>query len=223
MAKKNYSKSTKEAARKYGASQGWIRLSNKRISEFVQLVKEAKGYVNTTALTEFAEITNRFSIIEETKMLEAARLWMNVNYPDSIELTKAILDEFDFEVRSSLNIPYPTSDDYFEFVYDLLSPLGKDELETVFDSADDGLQLFVSNEYGFSNTDVVDQLFYGNLIQATIIDLDGSVRYIGSDRIDFWDVFRELGGGTSFPIYNAYYERDDFGNTYLQIVIIGYY
>ena len=77
---------------------------------------------------------------------------------------------------------------------------------------------------GFSDSDVVDDhLKMKNFLNAKIIDVDGNIKYNGSDRRSFWDAFRELTYQNIFPIYNCFIVYDSVGDFELTIEITSYY
>ena len=224
MAKKKYSKRTRESAYLYGQTQKprWKKLSEKRIRQFLKAVNDAKGYINPASIESFAMET--FAVYQQNakKMAEAARRWAQTQRPEWERLTEQRLEEFEEEFEEwaeGEGIERPSADDAFDFAESVFVDFEEfealPEVEKVY---------IVTNGIGWDNPDAIDN-FLDNprFIEIRIIDFDGSLVYSGPDRRDFWDTFRSLGGEDKYPYFEAYRESDEYGNIFITVQITGYY
>jgi hypothetical protein len=224
MLKKKYSRSTLESARLYAVSQGWKKLSKKRVQSFLEDVKFSTGYVNKASLRNYAVQTYNFIESENKRYKEATYRWAQVNKPDWENITDNRVEEFKQQLidwADEFNIESINSDLALEFANLSLSPIDVEELDNTFL---DDRSFIVTNMAGWSDSDAVDEFLQRpEFIEAKIIDIDQSIVYLGTDRRDFWDSFRSLSSGNRYPIYNAWQETDKFGNIFVTIKITGYY
>lgn len=220
--KKKYSKSTKEAARLFGKTKGWKKLSQKRIQTFIDSVELATGYVNKSSIQKYADVSLEIYKVDVKKITEAAKQWAQNNFPEWDRLSKERLDTFknEFQIWAESNNIEASSDNALEFAKQSfgveLDEFGQEVIsEPVY---------IIENMPGWNDSDVVDDLMnLDNFVEIRLVDVDGFIVYIGNDRTDFWDIFRGLGGDSQFPIYDSYYEQDEFGNLFITVKIVGYY
>jgi hypothetical protein len=224
MLKKKYSRSTLDSARLYAETKGWKKLSKKRVQSFLDNVKNATGYITPNSIKNYAELSYSVSDSENKRYKEATYRWAQANRPDWDNITQNRIDEFKNEFTAwaiENGYDFINSELALDFANQSLNPSDVEQLdETFFDDRN----YFTRSMAGWSDPDVVDSFInLPNFIQATIIDVDQSVLFIGTERKDFWDVFRDLTTGNVFPIYDAYYQQDKYGNVFVTIQITGYY
>jgi hypothetical protein len=240
MAKKKiYSKRTKEAARLYGKTQGWKKLSQKRIKAYLDSVFRAKGFLNIQAIENFAASYKAKYDIEQRKYFEAAKVFGSKAGWERI--TEQRFNQFlkIYENYCKANdIKRLSADDAMDFALDyeddFLTEDDIDELDD--DNFDKGLDvplftdtyqepyMIVEGQAGWSDPDALDdRINEPNFIEIELIDFDGTIVYSGSDRRDFWDSLRELSDGIRYPIYDASYIESDDGDIYITVKVTGYY
>jgi hypothetical protein len=196
----------------------------------------ARGFTNIQVIENFAAKAKEVHTREKAKLFEAAKVFGSKRGWERI--TENRFAEFlrIFENYCKANgIKRTNSDDAMEFALDyeedFIDDDEIDELQQEDFSGDVSFNIpfreekyIVSDMAGWSDSDTVDDfLNMPNFIEVTLIDFDGSIVYQGSDSKDFWDSFRELSDGNSFPIYDAYYVEDDDGNLFITAKVKGYY
>jgi hypothetical protein len=224
MLKKKYSRSTLESARLYAVSQGWKKLSKKRVQSFLEDVKFSTGYINKASLRNYAIESFNYVDSENKRYKEATYRWAQANRPDWDKITDNRVEEFKQQLidwADDLKIEFIDSDLALEFANNSLNPM---DIETLDDKFQDSRSFLVTNQAGWSDSDEVDDVIKKpEFVEGKIINVDQSIVYLGSDRRDFWDSFRSLSSGNRYPIYNAWQETDKFGNIFITIKITGYY
>lgn len=223
MAKKKYSKKTLAAARDYGKLLGWKRLSPKRVRNFLDSVKELTGHVNIQNIVKVSKGSKEYSDSENIRYVEAARRWAQINRPTWNRIEKEELKEFksEFERFANENKIFINSSNALDFADSFLTPQEIFEVETEFE---DERTYLVRSLAGFNESDIVDSfLKMPTFYDAKIIDVDGRIVYLGSDRTAFWDSFRELTINNSFPIYDAYYTTNNDGTNRIVIEVTSYF
>lgn len=234
---KDYGKRTIDAAKKFGYTRGWKKLSYKRIRIFLDLVYSAMGYVNISSIELYAEKTFQIYQREISKLVEAARVFGKKEGWERI--TENRINEFYdifLDYCKKNGIINPDIDDAMDFAYSYKEgEIDEDDYDIDDDEEYEDVRYWISEEReapfyiitgaaGWDDSDTVDNVFYNNnFFEATIVDSDGTIVYNGNDRRDFWDAFRELSDGISYPIYDAYTVDDKFGNKFLELVVTGYY
>lgn len=237
--KKKYSKRTKEAARLYGKTQGWKKLSQKRIQTYLDAVFRAKGFLNIQVIENFASSYKSKYDIEQRKYFEAAKVfgskfgWENITQNRFNEFLKI------YENYCKENgIKRLSADDAMDFALDYEDNLITDDdveswSDDDFDIGSD-MPIFTDNyiepviivqgQAGWNDPDALDDIInFPNFIEIELIDFDGTIVYSGSDRTDFWDSMRELSDGIRYPIYTASYIESDDGDIFITVQVTGYY
>lgn len=240
MAKKKiYSKRTKEAVRLYGKTQGWKKLSQKRIKSYLDSVQRAKGFINIQAIESFAASYKSKYDIEQRKYFEAAKVfgskagWERVTENRFNQFLKI------YENYCIANgIKRLSADDAMDFALDykedFLDDEDIDELDDDVLNQGSNMPIFtdtyqepfmiVEGQAGWSDPDALDdRITDNNFAEIELIDFDGTIVYQGSDRRDFWDSLRELSDGIRYPIYNASYIENDDGDIFITVQVTGYY
>lgn len=240
MAKKKiYSKRTKEAARLYGKTQGWKKLSQKRIQAYLDNVFRAKGFLNIQAIENFAASYKAKYDIEQRKYFEAAKVFGSKAGWERI--TEQRFNQFlkIYENYCKANeIKRLSADNAMDFALDYQEDfLDDDDIDELddknFDKGSD-VPLFtdtyqdpfkiVEGQYGWDDPDALDdELNKPYFAEIELIDFDGTIVYSGSDRRDFWDSMRELSDGIKYPIYTATYIESDDGLIFITVKVTGYY
>jgi hypothetical protein len=240
MAKKKiYSKRTKEAARLYGKTQGWKKLSQKRVQSYLDSVLKAKGFINIQAIESFAASYKAKYDIEQRKYFEAAKVfgskagWERItenrfnqflkiyeNYCKANDIKRLSADDaMDFAL--DYEDDFLTEEDIDELDDDVLNqgsnmPIFTDTYQEPF--------MIVEGQAGWSDPDALDdRINDANFVEIELIDFDGTIVYSGSDRRDFWDSLRELSDGIRYPIYDASYIESDDGDIFITVKVTGYY
>jgi hypothetical protein len=240
MAKKKiYSKRTKEAARLYGKTQGWKKLSQKRIQAYLDSVFRAKGFLNIQAIENFAASYKAKYDIEQRKYFEAAKVfgskagWERITeqrFNQFLKIYENYCKANDIKRLSADN----AMDFALDYEDDFLTEDDIDELDDDnFDKGSDAAlftdtyqepYMIVEGQAGWSDPDALDdRINEPNFIEIELIDFDGTIVYSGSDRRDFWDSLRELSDGIRYPIYDASYIESDDGDIYITVKVTGYY
>ncbi|NDC96559.1 hypothetical protein EB077_14740, partial [bacterium] len=229
--KKKYSKRTKDAARQYGKTQGWKKLSQKRIQFFLDSVFRAKGFLNIQAIESFSGSYKAKYDIEQRKYFEAAKVFGSKAGWEIVteKRFKDFLNVYENYCRAN-NIKRLSPDDAMDFAlqyeFDEISDDEIDELSSDdFDVGSD-MPIFtdtyqepfviVEGQAGWNEPDALDdRLSEPNVLEIELIDFDGTIVYSGNDRRDFWDSMRELSDGIRYPIYDATYIQNDDGQIFI--------
>ena len=237
--KKKYSKRTKEAVRVYGKTQGWKKLSQKRIQTYLDLVFRAKGFLNIQAIESYALSNKSRYDIEQRKYFEAAKVfgskagWERIteqrfnqflkiyeNYCIANDIKRLSADDaMDFALDYEEN--FLDDEDIEELEDDVLNQGSNMPIFT--DTYQEPLKI-VEGQYGWNDPDALDdELSKPYFAEIELIDFDGTIVYSGSDRRDFWDSLRELSDGIRYPIYTATYIENDDGLIFITVKVTGYY
>lgn len=222
--RKKYSKSTLESAKLYASTKGWKKLSKNRVKFFLSEVKNAKGFVNPQSIKSYSEESFYVVESENKRYKEATLRWAQNNRPDWENITKDRIEEFKDELKDwadERGFQFINSELALDFANESLLPNQVDDFDDTF--SDDRIY-FTRSMAGWSDPDVVDSFLNApNFVNASIVDVDNSIIYSGFDRKEFWDNFRDLATKNIFPIYDAYYQTDVYGNVYVTIQVTGYY
>jgi hypothetical protein len=236
--KKKFSRRTREAVKLYGKTQGWKKLSQKRIRTFLDLVFRAKGFLNIQAIESYALSNKSRYDIEQRKYFEAAKVfgskagWEKITEQRFNEFLR--LYENYCKVNNILRLsPDGAMDFALDYEEEIISEIDLDNLDD-FDDEFQNEKLFtdtykdsysiVEGQAGWNDPDALDEFISRpNFIEVELIDFDGTIVYSGNDRTDFWDSLRELSDGIRYPIYDATYIENDDGFIFITVQVTGYY